>query len=785
MNPNNFMDEAGTTGALLIDGADSVVGARDVWFVNPPRRSNNKGQHEFINASRKDVCEGDDEVEVDGNKAPDATGRDAGDPARTHRMSSSLQSTSDHENPSSHHLSEVLFSSPPSTPDPASAPNSPAIPIAAQSLLNLLNTSFLHTLIIDASSSAPNMDSDSAFPGARRLPLLSHIRNLLPSSSFGNVHGDPCIVNGDLVTVLTSDSSFPESELTGNHHSLDTLFDPRLKRVDSGWEPELQFPPSECENLSRSRTTARPTPRRPVSTTSLSLSSSSPTTTVPPSPSTSPTPSLSSSQSTLGTARPTHILLRPIPPAPFSPLLPIPSSWNPHGTDSSLRFEDDDSALSPTSPTRECVLSSLTLPPLLHLLHHPNSGLPACEDPHYLRIADPELRALVVVDEVGTWGGWAMRIAEVFADMAMSQATVDTEERASTNISTPLDMKDAQCDYATSRLVTPRPTYWLVGGMEALRVSQPNLFSPADPTQCIRDSREEELEIEACGDVRLQGEAHQDLGCGEDTTQCHVPTSCKLEPNPPHHPPTLRGRTVAEMSAALRRRQDRMVDAVWYTPPPTLLDPPVLILPQLYLGSLHSAHPILLERFGITTVVRLGRFDVAPPTTLRNGKRVRVLDWDVEDSPGEDMAGVVEEVARIVDEESGMSGRVLVHCHAGVSRSATCVLAYLISRRKMTLESAFRHVFDRRPIVRPNPGFSLLLRRLELLHHPSLKEPTVPRFWLSTSYLYTIEWAEWRWRAGIEMIDEKIVAPTPSIGQEQEKEAINKFRDMEGEKEIY
>uniref|UniRef100_A0A7S3DMM3 Protein-serine/threonine phosphatase n=1 Tax=Entomoneis paludosa TaxID=265537 RepID=A0A7S3DMM3_9STRA len=48
---------------------------------------------------------------------------------------------------------------------------------------------------------------------------------------------------------------------------------------------------------------------------------------------------------------------------------------------------------------------------------------------------------------------------------------------------------------------------------------------------------------------------------------------------------------------------------------------------------------------------------------------------------------------------------VLVHCMAGVSRSTSIVLAYLVEYEGMTLEEAFVHVKKRRPHVQPNNGF--------------------------------------------------------------------------------
>lgn len=50
-------------------------------------------------------------------------------------------------------------------------------------------------------------------------------------------------------------------------------------------------------------------------------------------------------------------------------------------------------------------------------------------------------------------------------------------------------------------------------------------------------------------------------------------------------------------------------------------------------------------------------------------------------------------------------GGVLVHCHAGVSRSASVVIAYLMQENHMDFQSAFAFASKRRPVIFPNMGF--------------------------------------------------------------------------------
>lgn len=65
------------------------------------------------------------------------------------------------------------------------------------------------------------------------------------------------------------------------------------------------------------------------------------------------------------------------------------------------------------------------------------------------------------------------------------------------------------------------------------------------------------------------------------------------------------------------------------------------------------------------------------------------------------------------EKEIPAHGRVLVHCIQGISRSATIVIGYLMSRERMSLREAYEKVTTLRPISKPNVGFIEQLRQLE------------------------------------------------------------------------
>lgn len=66
--------------------------------------------------------------------------------------------------------------------------------------------------------------------------------------------------------------------------------------------------------------------------------------------------------------------------------------------------------------------------------------------------------------------------------------------------------------------------------------------------------------------------------------------------------------------------------------------------------------------------------------------------------------------------ESEEKSNVLVHCAMGISRSTTCVIAYLLrfhGQRFKSVKDALEFVKEKRPGVRPNHGF---MEQLELFH---------------------------------------------------------------------
>jgi protein-tyrosine phosphatase len=85
----------------------------------------------------------------------------------------------------------------------------------------------------------------------------------------------------------------------------------------------------------------------------------------------------------------------------------------------------------------------------------------------------------------------------------------------------------------------------------------------------------------------------------------------------------------------------------------------------------------------------------------------------MDDDPEFSLQPAVERALDFLDCHLAAGRPTLVHCQAGISRSATVILSYLITRKGMSLREAFLLVKERRPQVQPNHGFFKYLEELE------------------------------------------------------------------------
>lgn len=136
------------------------------------------------------------------------------------------------------------------------------------------------------------------------------------------------------------------------------------------------------------------------------------------------------------------------------------------------------------------------------------------------------------------------------------------------------------------------------------------------------------------------------------------------------------------------------------------------IIPNLFLGGIAAARQTqLLADQGLCAVVCCVRELEFLTSDFHSGfEYYRV---DVEDMSREPIELFWPEATEFIHSWLQQGKPVLVHCRAGVSRSGSTVLAYLVAQRGYSLHDAFRLVRNRRPVVTPNLGFMEKLSEFE------------------------------------------------------------------------
>lgn len=102
---------------------------------------------------------------------------------------------------------------------------------------------------------------------------------------------------------------------------------------------------------------------------------------------------------------------------------------------------------------------------------------------------------------------------------------------------------------------------------------------------------------------------------------------------------------------------------------------------------------------------------------------VEHIHLPIADSPLSPLSDYFDKVADKIQYNAERNGRTLVHCNAGVSRSATLCMVYLMKHQGFSLLEAHRLVKTCRPIARPNCGFwkQLIRYEIELRGSPSVQ----------------------------------------------------------------
>ena len=133
------------------------------------------------------------------------------------------------------------------------------------------------------------------------------------------------------------------------------------------------------------------------------------------------------------------------------------------------------------------------------------------------------------------------------------------------------------------------------------------------------------------------------------------------------------------------------------------------IIPHLYLGSMACASNLEeLKSKNITHILCCGL-----GLKLFFPEKFKYHKIDLVDKETEQIRKYFDETNNFISEAIAIGGNVLVHCYAGISRSSSIVIAYLMKSKKMRFIKALELIKEKRGKIQPNSGFVLQLKEYE------------------------------------------------------------------------
>ncbi|XP_031566438.1 dual specificity protein phosphatase 16-like [Actinia tenebrosa] len=153
-------------------------------------------------------------------------------------------------------------------------------------------------------------------------------------------------------------------------------------------------------------------------------------------------------------------------------------------------------------------------------------------------------------------------------------------------------------------------------------------------------------------------------------------------------------------------------NSTFHKSPRTILSQPCLtsefespshILTFLYLGAQeHALDADFRKANGIDFVLNVSCLCPVPANLDSSTHYMRI---PVRDSVQENIIDWLPTAFEFIDKAREANSRVLVHCFAGKSRSATIAIAYIMKHLGLPLDEAYRFVKEKRPTISPNLNF--------------------------------------------------------------------------------
>lgn len=146
------------------------------------------------------------------------------------------------------------------------------------------------------------------------------------------------------------------------------------------------------------------------------------------------------------------------------------------------------------------------------------------------------------------------------------------------------------------------------------------------------------------------------------------------------------------------------------------------IIPNLFISNWETSNNTnIINSYNIKAVITLTSFN--KPESIINFYRNNNIDFlfiKIDDSPYENIYQYFDLTFSFIDKYISQNQNVLVHCMAGISRSSTIILNYILRKMYMSntnklcpckmVEYSLQIARNRRPFINPNQGFKSQLK---------------------------------------------------------------------------
>ncbi|VDN33346.1 unnamed protein product [Dibothriocephalus latus] len=158
----------------------------------------------------------------------------------------------------------------------------------------------------------------------------------------------------------------------------------------------------------------------------------------------------------------------------------------------------------------------------------------------------------------------------------------------------------------------------------------------------------------------------------------------------------------------------------------------LILLSSIFIASVVNVHDagnyqdatneLLLKKLGVTHILNVTR-DL--PMAFEETNSFHYLQLPALDSAKQNIYPFFEKAIGFIDGARETHGVVLVHCLAGISRSASIVMAYMLYHTPLTVLEAYKLLQSLRPIADPNLAFLGQLDSFRRLINPDNSNKSV------------------------------------------------------------